>query len=110
MMINKICWCGIFTVTMILSTSFTSSGQQIQDLPYREEIDKTFRLSKDARVEVEIIAGPVEIETSEGDNAEVHIVRAAQTRAELDCYQTVGEQNADSLTIHHEQFTWRDKC
>src|SRR5688500_4111521 len=91
MMINKICLVGIFGVTMIFSVSLTAPGQQIQDLPYREEINKTFRLSKDARVEVDTIAGPVEIETSESDNAEVHIVRAAQTQYELDCYQTVVE-------------------
>jgi DUF4097 and DUF4098 domain-containing protein YvlB len=95
---------------MILSAYLTTPGQQIRELPEREEINKTFQLSKDARVEVNGIAGVVEIETAESGKAEVHIVRSAETRAELDCYQTVVEQNADSLTIRHEQFTSRDKC
>jgi hypothetical protein len=72
--------------------------------------DKTFQLSKNAGVRVSGIAGPVEIETAETDSAEVHIVRSAETRAELDCYQTVVEQNADSLTIRHEQYSNRNKC
>jgi len=79
-------------------------------LPEREEINKTFQLSKDARVEINGIGGTVEIETTESGNAEVHIARSAATRAELDCYQTVVEQNADSLTIRHEQYSSRDKC
>jgi len=107
---NKIYLCGIIALTMILSANLTASGQQTGELPEREEINKTFQLSKDARVEVSGIAGTVEIETSESGKAEVHIVRSAQTRAELDCYQTVVEQNADSLTIRHEQYTSRDKC
>lgn len=108
---NNICLCGIFALTMILGANLAISGQQTRDLPEREEINKTFQLSKNARVEVSTIAGPVEIETAEsGGNAEVHIVRSAETRAELDCYQTVVEQTADSLTIRHEQYTTREKC
>jgi hypothetical protein len=103
MMKNKICLYGIFALTMILYANLTTLGQQNRDFPEREEINKTFQLSKDARVEVKVIAGPVEIETTESGTAEVHIVRSAKTRAELDCYQTVVEHTADSLTIHHEQ-------
>ncbi len=107
---NNICLCGIIALTMILSANLMTPGQQIRDLPEREEINKIFQLSKDARVEVNGIAGAVEIETTEGGKAEVHIVSSAETRAELDCYQTVVEQTMDSLTIRREQYTSRDKC
>ena len=107
---NKIYLGGFIALTMIFGGNLTASAQQISALPEREEINKSFQLSKDARVEVNGIAGTVEIETAESGNSEVHIVRSAETRAELDCYQTVVEQNADSLTIRHEQYTSRDKC
>jgi hypothetical protein len=110
MMKNNTCLWGIFALTMVFSANSTASGQQNHDMPEREEINKTFQLSKKARVGVSGIAGPVEIETAESGSAEVHIVRSAETRAELDCYQTVVEQNADSLTIRHEQYTSRPKC
>jgi DUF4097 and DUF4098 domain-containing protein YvlB len=107
---NNIYLCGIIALTMILSANLIVPGQQIRDLPEREEINKIFQLSKDARVEVNGIGGTVEIETIESGNAEVHIVSSAETRAELDCYQTVVEQTMDSLTIRREQYTSRDKC
>jgi len=66
---------------MILSANLMTPGQLIRDLPEREEINKIFQLSKDARVEVSGIAGTVEIETVESGAAEVHIVRSAATRA-----------------------------
>lgn len=107
---NNTCLSGIFALTMLFSANSIASGQQNHDLPEREEINKTFQLSKNARVYVSGIAGPVEIETAESGSAEVYIVRSAETRAELDCYQTVVEQNADSLTIRHEQYTSRPRC
>lgn len=107
---NNTYLCGIIALTIIISAHLTTPGQQVRDLPEREEINKTFQLSKDARVEVNGIAGVVEIETTDSGNAEVHIVRSAETRTELDCYQTIVEQNADSLTIRHEQYSSLDKC
>lgn len=110
MMKNNISLCGIFALIIICSANSNALGQQNYDLPEREEINKTFQLSKNGRVVVSGIAGPVEIVTGESISAEVHIVRSAETRAELDCYQTVVEQNADSLTIRHEQYTSRPRC
>lgn len=82
-----------------------------EDYPKREEIERTFQLSRDARVEVSGVAGgPVDIETTDGNTAEVHIVRSAQTRTELDCYKTVIEHTPDSLTVRHEQATGRAEC
>lgn len=81
------------------------------DYPEREEIVRTFQLSRDARVEVSGVAGgPVDIETTSGTTAEVHIVRSAQTRTELGCYKTTVEHTPDSLTVRHEQAAGRDEC
>lgn len=81
------------------------------DYPEREEITRTFQLSPDARVEVSGVAGgPVDIETTDGGAAEVHIVRSAQTRLELDCYKTVVEHTPESLTVRHEQDGERGAC
>ena len=73
------------------------------DLPEREEIHQAYQLAPGARVLVSTINGPVDIETAGGSAAEVHIVRSAQTREELDCYRTVIEHTPTSLTVRHEQ-------
>ncbi len=73
------------------------------DLPEREEIHRVYQLDPGARVLVSTINGPVDIETTLGSTADVHIVRSAQTREELDCYRTVVEHTPASLTVRHEQ-------
>jgi hypothetical protein len=73
------------------------------DLPERREIHRTFRLAHGANVEVSMIAGPVEIETTNDDTAEVNVIESAKTRADLDCYKTVVEQTSTRLIIRHEQ-------
>ena len=73
------------------------------DLSERREIHRTYRLAHGANVEVSTIAGPVEIETTKDDTAEVNIIESAQTRADLDCYKTVVEQTPARLVIRHEQ-------
>ncbi len=81
-----------------------------QDYPEREEINRSFRLPHGGVVVVSGIAGPVEVEATDGETAEVNVVRSAQTRAELDCYRTAVEQTARGLEIRHEQFTGRKGC
>lgn len=50
------------------------------DYSERDEINQTYQLSAGARVEVRGINGTVDIETSSGNTAEVHIVRSARSR------------------------------
>jgi hypothetical protein len=69
----------------------------------REQIDRTFELSPGARVEVSSISGPVEVEVTDSATAEVHIVRSARSRAELDCAPMVVEGSPTSLIIRTEQ-------
>jgi DUF4097 and DUF4098 domain-containing protein YvlB len=84
-----------------LSASAQDYSQR--DLPVSEEIRRSFQLAPGAQVSVETISGPVDVETTSGNNAEVYIVRSAQTQRELDCYRTVVEQTASGLSIRHEQ-------
>jgi DUF4097 and DUF4098 domain-containing protein YvlB len=98
----------VIAVSMILAVApqparVNAQAQKDGDLPEREEINQKFKLSPGARVEISTIAGPVDIETTSSDLAEVHIVRSAQTRADLECYKTIVEQTATSLVIRHEQ-------
>src|SRR5213593_545571 len=74
-----------------------------RDMLEREEINQTYELSPGARVELSVISGPVDVETTSGTTAEVHIVRMGQTRADLDCYTVGIEHTPTSLLMRHLQ-------
>jgi DUF4097 and DUF4098 domain-containing protein YvlB len=69
----------------------------------REEIHKTYELSPGARVELSVISGSVNVETTNGNTAEVHIVRMGETRTDLDCYTISIEHTPSSLIMRHRQ-------
>jgi hypothetical protein len=73
------------------------------DYGERDEINKTVTLSPGASVTISDISGPVEIETSNGDTAEIHVVRSARSRADLEKKKIVVESTPTSLSIHTEQ-------
>ena len=102
-------------LSLFVSPDFTVRAQEVErsapDLPVREEINRKFQFARFGRVEVSGIAGgPVDIETTGGNTIEVHILRSAQTQAELDCYRTEVENTPDSLTIRHVQDGRRGVC
>jgi hypothetical protein len=68
-------------------TKVSAQGKRVysDDLPEREEIQKSYQLPPNSLVKISTIVGPVEIETANNNTAEVYIVRSAQTRAELKC-------------------------
>jgi len=76
--------------------------QADEEFSEREEIRRSFQLSPGARVEVASISGPVEIETSNTDTAEVHIVRSARRRADLEYRRITIEQTPASLVVRGE--------
>ncbi len=59
------------------------------ELPAQEQITRRFQLSPNARVEVSYILGSVEIEATDGDSAEVHIIRSANTQADLERFDRI---------------------
>jgi len=69
------------------------------DLPVREEINRRYQLSPGARVEVSFVLGSVDIEATESDQAEVDIVRSANTRADLDRFDRVNLEHAPSRLV-----------
>jgi len=73
-------------------------------------INKTLTLDPNSRVEVSGIAGPVNIETTDGNAAQVHIVRMAQTQRELRCYETLVKSASNSLSVRHNQHSQRPDC
>jgi hypothetical protein len=73
------------------------------ELHERDETRQTFRLAPGARIEVSSIRGPVEIETANIEAAEVHIVRSANNRNDLEQYKIAIESTPQSLTIQGEQ-------
>lgn len=94
--------------TTLLAAGNLSQGTAA--LPEREEINKSFPLDSNARVEVTGIAGPVNIETTDGNTAQVHVVRMAQTQRELQCYETIVKSTPNSLSVRHNQFSQRAGC
>ncbi len=74
-----------------------------RDWPERDEIRQTYELAPGARVEVERINGTVDIETFEGSGAEVHIVRSARNREDLNYKKILVEATGGGLAIRGEK-------
>jgi hypothetical protein len=68
----------------------------------REEIRQSYELSPGARVSVASISGPVEIETSQGSTAEVHVIRTGRSQADLQYRKVIIEHTGASLTVRGE--------
>src|SRR5215813_3877413 len=90
--------------------SFYAAGQKEKEkddygwdnLPEKEEINQTYQLAPGARVDVSGINGSVEIETSNSNTAEVHIIRSARTKEDLQYHKIIIEPSANSLVIRGE--------
>jgi hypothetical protein len=64
-----------------------------------EEFQQTFNLTPGDRVEVSRISGPVEVESTDGDVAEVHIIRSARIKTDLVWRKIRVEQTPTGLVI-----------
>ena len=76
-----------------------------QDYPVRGEIRKTYQLSPNADVEVSGIEGSVEVETTNGNTAELHFVRYGLTQADYDCETIVVQHSPNKLVVQHQTNT-----
>jgi hypothetical protein len=99
--------CGV-TFLVLLFAPLSGASQQrreFDDRNYseREDINKTYELAPGSRVELSVISGSVDVETTNGSVAEVHIVRMGETRKDLDCYTIDIENTPNSLMIRHKQ-------
>lgn len=88
-----------------MATTFLTPNQRKEDSEFseRDEIRKTFPITLGARVEVSSIRGSVEIETANIEVAEVHIVRSARSRADLEQHRIDIESTPQRLVIRGEQ-------
>jgi hypothetical protein len=77
-------------------------GDYDDDYTERDNFDQTYQLTPGAIVRVSGINGAVTVETGSGATAEVHIVRSARTRADLERNRVIVEQTASGLTIRGE--------
>lgn len=79
--------------------------QNQQDYPVRGEIRKTYQLAENASIEVTGIEGSVEVETTNGDTAEIHFVREARTQSDYDCETIVVQHSPTNLVVRHHTKT-----
>jgi len=90
------------TFVLGLAVSIAASAQDWHsddsDFSERDEFRQTYELSAGARVELRGINGSAEIETWNGSTAEVHIVRLARNREDLE-YQKISVQASGSSLI-----------
>jgi hypothetical protein len=73
-----------------------------EDLPERDEFRQTYQLAAGARVELQGINGKADVETFDGNTAEVYIVRSAHTREDLNYHKIIVEASENSLVVRGE--------
>ena len=97
----------IVAAAVVMAAPQTFNAQERQrgtgDLPEIEEIRQTYELAQGAKVEVSGINGPVDIETHYGDTAEIHIVRSARTREDLNYRRINISHTRDGLVVAGER-------
>jgi hypothetical protein len=73
------------------------------DLAVKEEIKQTFKLAPATKVNISGINGSVDIQSSETDAADIHIVRSANDQSTLSDRKMIVEYQNDTLTIRHRR-------
>lgn len=68
----------------------------------KDEVRQSYQLTPGATVRVAGINGAVDVETTSGSTAEVHVVRSARTRADLEHRKVIIEHTGASLVVRGE--------
>ena len=69
----------------------------------RDEFRQSYTLAPGASVKLSGINGAVDVETAGGGAAEVHVVRTARNKADLDYHKIIVEQTASGLVVRGEK-------
>lgn len=69
----------------------------------RDEFRQTYQIAPGSPVRVSGINGRVDVETTSGSNAEVHVVRSARARADLEYRKVIVEQAGGGLVVRGEK-------
>ncbi len=93
---------SVITIPLVAAFFSQSKRNSSSELRERDEIRQSFKLTPGTRVEVSSISGSVEIETADSDVAEIHIVRSAQSRGDLEQFKIGIENKPQSLVIRGE--------
>lgn len=72
-----------------------------------DEINMSVDLDLNATVTINDISGPVTVETTDGNTAQIHVERSAPTREELEHKKILVEHTSSSLNIHTEPHNGR---
>lgn len=95
------------TFALAIAVSVVASAQNWKDddsdFGERDEFRQTYQLTSGARVELKGINGSVEIETWNGNSAEVHVVRLARNREDLEFHKILVEAGPSSLVVRGEK-------
>lgn len=77
-----------------------------EDLPEKEEFRQSYSLEPGTQVDISDISGLLEIETIEGDTAEVYVVHSARDRKDLELDKIKVEQNGKIFRVftEHKKF------
>lgn len=100
----------VFTIAAVagIAPERMRVAAQSQALSERDEIRQSYRLQQGARsVVVTNIDGSVDIETTDGDEAEVYVVRSARNRDDLKHDRVFIEQTPEGLVVRGETNQWR---
>ncbi len=77
----------------------------------RDEFRQSYTLAAGSPVRLSGINGSVDVETASGNAAEVHVVRTARNKSDLDYHKIIVEQTASGLVVRGEKEkhdSWRD--
>jgi len=75
---------------------------QDSDWPEKDEFQQSYTLAPGSQVEVKAMNGSVTIETTSGSTAEVHVIRSARKREDLEYRKVVVEQVGSRFTVRGE--------
>jgi hypothetical protein len=103
---NKIMMLSLVALLALMLAPMTAKAQRHSgddsEFSERDEINQTLTLASGARVEVRGVNGTVDIETAAGATAEIHIVRLARSRDDLNYHKIIIEPSANSLIVRGE--------
>ena len=80
----------------------TALGAQDSEWPEKDEFRQSYTLAAGSQVEVKAINGSVTIETASGSTAEVHVIRSARKRENLEHRKVVVEQTGNRFIVRGE--------
>lgn len=94
---------SLLALTHVAACFSQNSRAEGGELRARDEWRRNLRLAPGARVEVSSIRGEVEVETADTKEAEVHVVRTARSREDLEKFKVAVEEGPRGLVVRGEQ-------